>query len=248
MWHDGWFRDYDSAAGEWSSQRDTMHLAPLFCGVAGWGHSEQVRPFIAEPPAHSGWAPLSWPPVMLTLVGAAEAAEMYAEAAEHAWRFIEASYRSTDSRELDEHGGLPGVTREYRRPVQQGKWDVEYVNAGIEGYGWGAISIFLLLRYVIGLHEEEPGTVTVAPMFPVALRRRGAVYSIGPVQWGGYTLNIVCTLLDEKQYRLQVQSSVSAVSQGQADIQNLTEAMQVSKNQSWEWEGRWGDTRTLQLS
>src|SRR5882724_8938852 len=30
MWQEGWFRDYDSATKEWSSQQDTMHLAPIF--------------------------------------------------------------------------------------------------------------------------------------------------------------------------------------------------------------------------
>lgn len=30
-----------------------------------------------------------------------------------------------DSRELEEHGGLPGVTREYRRTITAGKWGEE---------------------------------------------------------------------------------------------------------------------------
>ncbi len=30
MWHEGWFRDYDAVAQEWSSQADTMHLSPVF--------------------------------------------------------------------------------------------------------------------------------------------------------------------------------------------------------------------------
>ena len=107
MWQDGWFRDYDSATNEWSTQQDAMHLAPVFCGVADWGQVEQLRPFLAQPPKHSsGWAPLSWPPVVMTLVGAADAAQMPLDAAELAYRFIDASYRSIDSRELDEHEWL----------------------------------------------------------------------------------------------------------------------------------------------
>ena len=127
-WRDGWFRDYDSVAGEWSEQRDAMHLAPVFCGVAGWGQIEQLHPFLAQPPKHSsGWAPLSWPPVVMTLVGAAAAAKMPLDAAELAYRYINASYRSTDRRELDEHaphGGHPprdaGRIRHYHglRPLR----------------------------------------------------------------------------------------------------------------------------------
>jgi hypothetical protein len=51
MWQQGWFRDYDSVAREWSTQQDTMHLAPVFCGVAGWGHIEQLCTAAGRPSA-----------------------------------------------------------------------------------------------------------------------------------------------------------------------------------------------------
>src|SRR5438445_13823825 len=109
-----------------------MHLAPVFCGAADWGHIEQLREALAGPPSHSsGWAPLCWPPVVMTLVGAASAARMPSEAAELAYRFIDASYRSTDSRQPDEHGGLPGVTRESRQATGGGG----YGRGGTAGYG-----------------------------------------------------------------------------------------------------------------
>jgi hypothetical protein len=83
MWQHGWFRDYDAVAGEWSSQQDAMHLAPVFCGVADQDQVGQLRPYLAQPPLHSsGWAPLSWPPVVMTLVGAASAAQMSSDAVE----------------------------------------------------------------------------------------------------------------------------------------------------------------------
>ena len=210
MWHDGWFRDYDSSTNAWSTQQDTMHLAPVFCDVAGWGHIEQLRPFLAQPPKHSsGWAPLSWPPVVMTLIGAAAHAQMPLDAAELAYRFINASYRSTDSRELDEHGGLPGVTREYRRTITAGKWgEADYVNAGIEGYGWGALSIHLLMRYVLGLREEEAEKITIAPALPQALRRVGATYRVEPVPWGNCTLGLECMVRGAESYTMRVRCSV----------------------------------------
>ncbi len=77
------------------------------------------------------------------------------------------------------------MTREYRRAVTAGKWgEIAYVNAGIEGYGWGALSVLLLMRYVMGLREVEQGALIVAPVIPQALRRKGARYKIEPVQWG----------------------------------------------------------------
>jgi hypothetical protein len=238
MWRNGWFRDYDSVAGEWSSQQDTMHLAPVFCGAAGWGHIEQLRNALAQPPSHSsGWAPLSWPPVVMTLVGAV-AAQMPIEAAELAYHFIESAYQSIDQREPDEHGGLPGVTREYHRVVgtnQDGT--VHYANAGMEGYGWGALSVHLLMRYLLGLREEEAGRLTIAPALPQALRRVGATYRVEPIPWGNHILRLTCTVRDTTQYHLRVTSSAG---EGYA----FAVAESVS---SWEWDGAWGEGQQLQL-
>ncbi len=50
----------------------------------------------------------------------------------------------------------------------------DYVNAGVEGYGWGALSIHLLIRYLLGLHEQEAGVIKVVPVMPRALCRVGA--------------------------------------------------------------------------
>lgn len=242
MWQDGWFRDYDSVTQEWSTQQDTMHLAPVFCGAAGWGHTEQLRSYFAQPPMHSGWQPLSWPPVVMTLVGAADAAQMAPEAAELSYRFIDASYQSLDRREPDAHGGLPGVTREYlsASASQDGK-SIDYKNAGMEGYGWGALSVHLLVRYVLGFHEGEPGTLTVAPQFPQALRQSGAKYRVEPIQWGKHNVSVECTLLDADHYRLHVSSTLRLL-----DADGLpVDAPAIE--QVWTWEGVWGDKRVLQL-
>jgi hypothetical protein len=239
MWRDGWFRDYDAVARVWSSERDAMHLAPVFCGAAGWGHVEQLRPALAEPPRHSSqWAPLSWPPVVLTLIGATDAAHMPQEAAEQAYHFIDASYRSTDSRELDEYGGLPGVTREYRRTITRGKWgEIDYANAGIEGYGWGALSIHLLIRHLFGLHATNPDTIVLAPTLPQALRRPGAAYTITPIPWGKYLLSFTCRVKDANSY----EAAFHVRPRSQTDLP------ETANEQNYQWEGTWGEERTLQL-
>ncbi len=244
MWQHGWFRDYDSVAGEWSSQQDAMHLAPVFCGVTDQSQIEQLRQYLAQPPNHSsGWSPLSWPPVVMTLVGAADVAQMPMEAAELAYRFIDASYRSTDRRELDEHGGLPGVTREYHAAVARGKWGtIDYVNAGIEGYGWGALSIHLLMRYILGLREEEVDRLTVRPILPQALRRPGATYHAQPIPWGEYTLRVSCTVKDAQRYLLHLRCAIPV---SEAKLEAVTQ--QETQEYQCEWEGRWGEGRTLHL-
>ena len=168
----------------------------------------------------------------MTLIGAAAAAHMPMDAAELAFRYIDGSYRSTDRRELDEHGGLPGVAREYRRSVSVGKWgQIEYVNAGIEGYGWGALSVFLLIRYVMGLREEEQGVLSVAPVMPQALRRQGASYKIASVQWGTYALGVECVVKDINSFIMRL----SCLSEEGQSVQQ------------WEWEGKWGEERKIIL-
>lgn len=247
MWRDGWFRDYDAVRQIWSSERDAMHLAPIFCGVADWGNIERLRPTLAEPPRHSSqWAPLSWPPVVMTLIGATSAAQMPQEAAELAYRFIDASFHSTDSRELDEYGGLPGVTREYRRTVIKDKWgETDYANAGIEGYGWGALSVHLLVRYVLGLHETAPDSLTLSPTLPQALRRQGACYKIAPILWGKYRLSLELRVKSGQSYEAELHCTT------RVRESPLTDSTALSSEPPLEylsrWEGQWGEDQTFSL-
>ena len=248
MWQQGCFRDYDAATGEWSSQPDAMHLAPVFCGVADRDQLRELRPSLVKPPLHSnGWAPLSWPPVVMTLVGAADTAEMPGEAAELAYRFIEAAYRSSDSRELEEHEGLPGVTREYHTVVTTAKWGAStYSNAGIEGYGWGALSIHLLIRYLLGVREDEVDRLSVRPILPQAFRRTGATYQAGPVPWGGYPLRITCTVKDAQTYRLNLWCAAPTAGATLESPQQGVTQQQMQEFQC-DWEAAWGEGRTLRL-
>jgi hypothetical protein len=183
----------------------------------------------------------------MTLVGAASAAQRPLDAAELAYRFIESSYRSTDSRELDEHGGLPGVTREYRQPVTAGKWGaINDINAGIEGYGWGALSIHLLLRYLLGLHEEEADKITIAPALPLALRRVGASYRAAPVPWRNYVLGIECTVRDFKGYTIRMHYEGREMKEA-TNVVEQRELLHPDRAQRCEWEGVWGEGRTILL-
>lgn len=226
LWHDDWFRDYDSAARAWSRQRDPLHLAPIVCGAAGWGHIEQLRAAIANPPMHSDWEPLSWPPVVLTVVEAAAAAQMPLEAAEFAGRYIDSAYQSMDRRERDAQGGLPGITREYLAPGASSKWGATgFTGAGIEGYGWGAVSVHLLLCHLLGLRAEADGASIVAPALPQALRRPGAVYRVGPLPWGSSSLHLACTVRDAGHYTIRISAA----------------------DASWEADGAWGEARQVRL-
>ena len=246
MWQDGWFRDYDSVTGEWSTERDPMHLAPIFCGAASWEQIEQLRPTLAQiRPEARFIAPFGWPPIAMTMIGAASAASMLIEAAEMAYRFIDSAYRSIDARTLDEYGGIPGVTREYHRTVTVGKWgEIDYANAGIEGYGWGALSIHLIIHYLLGMREEEVDGLTVQPVLPQALRRAGATYLAGPLSWGSYVLHIECKVIDERRYRLHLRCIAPIEASPE---ESLEIAQQGMEEHACEWEGVWGEGRTIRL-
>ena len=121
-----------------------------------------------------------------------------------------------------------------------------YANAGIEGYGWGALSIHLLIRYLLGLREEEVDRLTVRPVVPQALRRKGATYVAEPVPWGKYSLSIQCTVKDANTYTLQLRCVLPGAGENQEGAQKEATTHKMEEFQC-EWEGGWGEGRTLQL-
>ena len=245
MWQHGWFSDYDSVARIWSSERDAMHLSPVFCGIATQEQIEQLRPALAQPPANNPyWRPLSWPPIIMTVVEAARVAQMPAEGAELAYRFIDASYRSIDSRSIDEYGNIPGVTRENRRLVEQ-KWGADYVNSGIEGYGWGAVSIHLLIRHLLGMSATDTNSIALAPVLPQALRRPNATYTIAPLPWGKYLLSFTCRVKDAHSYGATLRLRPRTQEGQPAEMTDA--APETADEQEYHWEGTWGEEQTFTL-
>jgi hypothetical protein len=113
------------------------------------------------------------------------------------------------------------------------------VNAGIEGYGWGALSVHLLLCHVLGLHAQDARSVEVAPVFPHMLRKVGASYRVGPIAWGSYLLHVTCVVQDDAHYNMQVRCTRTARSE--------EELSQQVEEKVWNWEGVWGEKRLLQL-
>src|SRR5262249_52952815 len=79
----------------------------------------------------------------------------------------------------------PGVTREF--------WPEggRETSAGIEGYGWGALTIHLLIRYLIGLREQMVSDrLLLVPALPPSLRRPGASYTVGPIAYRGGRISV----------------------------------------------------------
>jgi hypothetical protein len=185
MWQSGWFRDFDARRSRWSDVRDPMQLAPLAAGLATPEQVAALRPAFGALPRHAGaYAPLVWPPVAYTALEAALAAGRDEHATELAAEILDRAWRRMDGRDLEPDGALPGVTREF--------WPEggPRVSAGIEGYGWGALTVVLLVRYLAGLREESPRRFRLVAALPRAWRRPGAVYTLGPVPYGAGSIQL----------------------------------------------------------
>src|SRR5207253_96240 len=102
--------------------------------------------------------------------------------------------------------------------------------------------ILLLIRYLLGLREEEMDHLTVRPVLPQALRRTGATYYIGPITWGKYSLYIECVVKDAKRYRLRLGCVVPAPRENLGSAQERTLDQEPQEYQC-EWEGAWGEER-----
>jgi hypothetical protein len=189
MWRDGWYHDYDTRTGRWSGVRDPMQLAPLIHVVGTDEDGELLCPTFDELPLHCGvYPPLVWPPVAFTVLEAAASAGLNEWTSERTAEILERAWRRMDARDPEPDGALPGVTREYWPEGGRG------VSAGIEGYGWGALTIHFLIRHRVGLREVSTKQLTLCPALPVFLRRPGASYTVGPIAYGRGALTVTYTL------------------------------------------------------
>jgi hypothetical protein len=206
MWHNGWFRDFDTARGAWSGVRDPMQLAPVMCDLATAEQIAALRPAFDALPKHGGvWPPLVWPPVAYTALEAAQAAGLLDRAANLAAALLDRAWRRLDARQIEPDGTLPGVTREFWPEGDTA------TSAGIEGYGWGALTIHLLIRHLVGLVVLAPDRFSLAPALPAPLARTpGARYAIGPLPLGPGALTL--------DYRIPAATSANTVTPDALDV------------------------------
>jgi hypothetical protein len=180
MWHRGWFHDW-TAAGP-TAPRDPMQLAPLMCGVAAPEQVDILKKHMRDLPSHGEYSPIEWPPVALTVLESALQAGEREWAAETAAGLLERVWRATDAPTHEPGRPLPGVAHEHWPP--EGEWHTE-------GYGWGATTVLLFLRYVAGLIDDpEDDELRMDPHLPAPLRRPGARYELLDVPWRGGRLDL----------------------------------------------------------
>ena len=198
---EGRFRDWDKRAGGfvqptgratyWDAdpcRYSPLSLTPLLEGVAT---PHQAARLGAELPAYdvSPWA--DWPSWSYTIVESAAAGGHHAMAARMATRIVERVYRRNDRRDLRGFARpLPGVAPEY--------WPTDVATyTGSDGYGWGANTLALLLRHVIGFTESDDTgawSFHLTPGLPTSLMHVERDYWLRNLHYRGRRLDLGYTV------------------------------------------------------
>ncbi|HEV8635880.1 MAG TPA: hypothetical protein VG370_16775 [Chloroflexota bacterium] len=204
LWHRGWF--HDRTADGPTVPRDPMQLAPLLAGVATAEQTAALRAYLTSAPGrgagspargggrrgdlpgHAGYSALEWPPVALTALESAMAAGAGDWAARAAAELLERVWRATDAPRHEPDRPLPGVAHEHWPP--EGEWHTE-------GYGWGATTVLLFMRYLAGVHDDpESDELPIEPRLPAALMRPGARYQLLNLPWRGERLDLTYSVTE----------------------------------------------------
>jgi len=207
LWHNNWFHDFDMAQNQFTNVLDTMQFAPLLCRAATPDQVAALMPRLENPPKHGNiFHPLMWPSVAFCLIEACSESQRLDLASWHSWQIIDPVYRWLDSNPADidpEKGGMPGVAREYWPQVVASNANPPRGGGGAEVYGWGCLSVYLLLRYVVGFAGENDG-FTVTPNLPADLLQPGKVYKAGQFSWHQAKVDITYTVGDKLAAKVEL--------------------------------------------
>ena len=88
--------------------------------------------------------------------------------------------------------------------------------------------------------------ITITPALPQALRRVVATYRIAPIPCGTNVLGIECTVRDSKGYTVRVLCERRKMEKAAEGVEK-GELPRPGTAQRSEWEGTWGEGRTLLL-
>lgn len=172
LWAGDWYKDYSTAQGKkggFTKVTDVMQLAPFYYNQSTPKRAETVRQAVVD---MCTGTPHVWPTFMLMLAESAYQVGCSSELAEVAAERVQHVYSALDAKRVRKNMPLPGVQHEY--------WPTGRV-WGAEGYGWGALSITLIIRYMAGWREDGPlagKTFSLAPAMPKKLMKTGRTYNL----------------------------------------------------------------------
>ncbi|HEY7909000.1 MAG TPA: hypothetical protein VIC60_08995, partial [Thermomicrobiales bacterium] len=195
----GRFRDWDVAAGrfiEGSSnywETDPNRFSPLSLTPALLDLPEEQRAALRRELTHYDTAPWRWWPSWSGTLGEAAAALGCDDwAARFVAQIVERVYRENDRRtQAPDERPTPGGAREYW-PEPLGKF------TGNDAYGWGAETLPLLMRHIVGFREDDSGwrdvRFSLVPGLPDDWR---GTYSLANIQYRGVAIDLTYTVADD---------------------------------------------------
>jgi hypothetical protein len=195
----GRFRDWDVRAGrfiEGSSnywETDPNRFSPLSLMPALLDLPEAQREALRRELEHYDTAPWRWWPSwsgVLCDVAAALGSDGWA--ARFVAPIVDRVYRENDRRaQRPDERPTPGGAREYW-PEPLGKF------TGNDVYGWGAETLPMLMRHIVGYREDETGwhgvRFTLAPGLPDGWR---GTYTLANIQYRAVALDLTYTIADD---------------------------------------------------
>jgi hypothetical protein len=200
LWDGARYADVDARTGAFTAVDDVMLLAPVALGVARPARVAALTSRIAELAADD----LAWPAFVWTAVEAARQIGLAAKTASLAGAICDRAYRFWDARRHDEGTTMPGISCEY--------WPL-HGRCGGEGYGWGAFSVDLVLRHLIGL-TPTPDGLCVRPNLPMEMQAPGRRYRL---RWVFRDVPVVIDIVPEDggTARVRVNEQVMVVGWGE---------------------------------
>jgi hypothetical protein len=195
MWDEkeGRFKDIPKRMGEWvEAEHDPLQLIPLMYDVAT---EDQKRILAAKLDDFNSPPWILWPSWTYIITEVARAVGRYDLASEISYGVIRRVYAENDRRSYDwKKGPIPGVAREYW-PLSLEEWD------GSECYGWGATTLTLLIRNIIGFiekQETDSASFILVPSISKAMAIPGKRYGLVNLSYRGMRIDIVYEILEPK--------------------------------------------------
>jgi len=190
-WNRNWYRDFDTRFNTYTRFKDALHLAPVFLELAPQNKVkimfDDVEAVIREICVSAGWDVLWWPPLTYSLLEAlAKVSEEDKSKLSYlrkiVFSIVDSAYKAADTRVLRPRYPVPGTSYEHWGYVK-GEF------AGIECYGWGALTSLMIIRYLLGMREDlSTKSLKLMPNLPEKFLGR---YGIRGINYRGVVLDIV---------------------------------------------------------
>ncbi len=207
----GRFRDWDVAADRFIEgasnywETDANRFSPLSLTPALLDLPEEQREALRHELTYYDTAPWRWWPSWSGTLGEVAAAlDCDGWAAQFVAQIVERIYRENDRRtQQPDARPTPGNAREYW-PEPLGKF------TGNDAYGWGAETLPLLMRHIVGIREDDRDwhgiRFTLAPGLPAGWR---GTYILANIQYRGIACDLSYTVAADGAMTAQIVSRPS---------------------------------------